>query len=119
MEKTTREDALKYIIDERSEWLKKEANHSRENIGKIWEQIADIDVIRKRADYIPDMLTVQNMFKGEFDDDTIKYLSDLQARLPLDRIQELNEIALLKKLIVGALAAGGLSIMGHLIQFLN
>ena len=117
MEKTTREDALKYVIEERTDWLKLEAVHSRDNIAKLWEAISDIDVIRQRANWVPDMLTTQNLFKGEFDEETRKYLSELQARLPVDRINDLNEIAMLKKWVAGALVAGGLSVLGHVARF--
>lgn len=113
----TREDALPYVIEERTEWLKLEATHSRENIKKIWEDISDIDVIRKRVIHIPDILTKQNKFEGEFDFETRDYLRDLKATLPKEKIKGITELLTMKRMVIGAITTGGLAVIGTAIQF--
>lgn len=96
-----RDDALPFVLEERTLWQTKEIEHNRSNIQQLYQHVADLDVIRERSKHIPDMLSEWNTFKGQ---------------LPENTIESLQEIAQLKKLVVGAIAAGGLSIIGHIVK---
>ena len=72
--KITRDEALPFTIEERTEWLKKETEHNQNNVAKLWTEINDLDAIRKNANKVPEIVTKQDIMSGELDAETIKYI---------------------------------------------